>query len=195
MKDTSPAKGRPRDLELEQKILAETFSQLSQRGYAELRIESIARAVGCGKATIYRWWPEKATLTADALLAGVEPGELPDTGSLLEDLIEQASNYADHITPVDDAAQYAVWTAVLHPGVRELVLERLITTRRRNGLIVVARGVASGELPLDTDAETLLDLLAGLAVYRSTFRIIPMDRKAYRPVIEALITAPPRLTH
>ncbi|MFP5311808.1 MAG: TetR/AcrR family transcriptional regulator, partial [Actinomycetes bacterium] len=176
MKDTLPAKGRPRDLELEQKILAETFSQLSQHGYAELRIEPIARAVGCGKATIYRWWPEKSMLTADALLAGVEPGELPDTGSLLEDLIEQAATYVDQITPVDKADQYAVWTAVLHPKVRELVLDRLLAGRRRNGLIVVARGVARGELPPDTDAETLLDLLAGLAVYRSTFRILPMDR-------------------
>lgn len=195
MKDSPSAKGRPRDLELEQKVLAETLRQLSQGGYADLRIESIARAVGCGKATIYRWWPEKAALTADAVLAGVEPGELPDTGSLLEDLIEHASNYAGRIAPVDDEGQYAVWTAVLHPGVRELVLDRLLTVRRQNGLIVVARGVASGELPPDTDAETLLDLLAGLAVYRSTFRIMTMDRESYRPVIEALITAPPRLSH
>ncbi|MFT3797306.1 TetR/AcrR family transcriptional regulator [Microbacterium sp.] len=73
-------------------VLHATAAQLAERGWDGLTIEGIAAAAGVGKPTIYRWWPSKSALVADAMLEGlVRPLELlepvpVDTGDLHADL-------------------------------------------------------------------------------------------------------------
>jgi AcrR family transcriptional regulator len=70
-------------------ILHATAAQLAHRGWDQLTIEGIAAEAGVGKPTIYRWWPSKSALVADALLEGVliPPAPVPgDTGDLRADL-------------------------------------------------------------------------------------------------------------
>src|ERR1051325_2515932 len=74
--------GRPRSEEARLAILRTTLEVLSETGFSDLTIEEIAARAGVGKATVYRWWPDKAALIADAF-AGSTVGHLhfPDTGS------------------------------------------------------------------------------------------------------------------
>ena len=37
-----------------------------ERGYAAVTTETIAKAAGAGKQTLYRWWPSKAAIVLDA---------------------------------------------------------------------------------------------------------------------------------
>src|SRR5262249_59666438 len=48
-------------------ILQAVLDELSESGYGALTIESVARRAGVGKATIYRHWPDKIPLIADAV--------------------------------------------------------------------------------------------------------------------------------
>ena len=60
--------GRPRSEESRQSILRSTLKLLKQQGgFPELSIEAIAADANVGKTTVYRWWPTKAALVADAL--------------------------------------------------------------------------------------------------------------------------------
>ena len=62
--------GRPRSEESRQSILRSTLKLLKQGGgFPELSIEAIAADANVGKTTVYRWWPTKAALVADAFFA------------------------------------------------------------------------------------------------------------------------------
>ena len=68
-------------------ILDATFRLLSNPGTEAVTIEAIAAEAGVGRQTIYRWWPSKGAVVADALArhAQVVVPER-DTGSYAKDL-------------------------------------------------------------------------------------------------------------
>src|SRR5262245_39822188 len=67
MTTTKARPGRPRNDETRARILDTALRMLRESGYAALTVDGIAAAVGCGKQTIYRWWPGKAEVVLDAL--------------------------------------------------------------------------------------------------------------------------------
>ena len=60
------APGRPRSDASREAILDAAYWQTMERGYASVTAESIAKAAGAGKQTLYRWWPSKAAVILDA---------------------------------------------------------------------------------------------------------------------------------
>src|ERR1022692_4481708 len=85
------APGRPRSEESRQSILRSTLKLLQQDGgFPELSIEAIAADANVGKTTVYRWWPTKAALVADAFFTSAEEElQFPNTGSVYTDMILQ----------------------------------------------------------------------------------------------------------
>src|ERR1700682_3781663 len=80
--------GRPRSEESRISILRSTLKLLKQEGgFPELSIEAIASDANVGKTTVYRWWPTKAALGADAFSASPdEEIRFPNTGSAQSDM-------------------------------------------------------------------------------------------------------------
>ena len=73
---------------LERAILEAALEQLSTVGWNGLTMEGVAAGAQTGKAAVYRRWPSKEDLVADALQAGLPRLEqAPDTGSVREDLL------------------------------------------------------------------------------------------------------------
>lgn len=65
-------KGRPRSEKSRKAILKATNALLLHTSVQELSIEAIAKKAKVGKTTIYRWWPNKASVVMDALMS--QPG-------------------------------------------------------------------------------------------------------------------------
>jgi AcrR family transcriptional regulator len=61
------ARGRPRDAARSDEILRATIDRVDEVGYDQLRIQDVADRAGAGLATIYRRWPTKQALVADAI--------------------------------------------------------------------------------------------------------------------------------
>src|SRR5688572_9801014 len=67
--------------------LAATAEALAEDGYDALSIEAVGARAGVHKTTVYRRWPTKADLVADAARARSEQHvPIPDTGGLAGDL-------------------------------------------------------------------------------------------------------------
>jgi AcrR family transcriptional regulator len=155
--------GRPRSEESRQSILQSTLKLLKENGFPELSIEAIAADANVGKTTVYRWWPTKAALVADAFTASAE-GELtfPDTGSVENDMRLQMRR----LIRVFRSHRGKVVAALLaggqsDPELIEAFRDRFLWPRRRQAYKTLERGVDRGELPTSSDFDLILDFLYG----------------------------------
>src|SRR5690242_17982466 len=79
---------RRRGVVLERAILDPALEQLGTVGWNGLTMEGVAASAQTGKAAVYRRWPSKEDLVADALQAGLPRLDAaPDLGGVRSDLI------------------------------------------------------------------------------------------------------------
>jgi AcrR family transcriptional regulator len=162
-------RGRPRSETARTAILRATIELLQSRGFSALSVDAIAAHAGVGKATIYRWWPNKAAVVMDAFLADTAPGiPFPDTGSTREDLRRQMRSVIRLFnTPAVRDPFVALIGASQHdPALAAALRERFVANRRDAAKRVLARGIERGELRPDLDLDIAIDALYGALYYR-----------------------------
>lgn len=171
-------------------VLDVALELFRERGYARLTVDSIAVAAGVSKATIYRWWPNKAAILIEAFLASVEPLiAFPDAGSLREDLVAQASSLA-HV--LRDPHLGALIVALLGEAQHDDDLATAFrvhwqTPRRIAGTKVIDRAKARGELPVNADPELLLDGVYGPLYLRLLFGHASLDEQALHQLVDQVL--------
>jgi AcrR family transcriptional regulator len=165
--------GRPRSEESRQSILRSTLKLLRQGGgFPDLSIEAIAADAGVAKTTVYRWWPTKAALVADAFSASAE-GELrfPDTGSVERDMSLQMRR----LIRVFRSRRGKVVAALLAGGQSDPELikafrDRFLWPRRKQAYRTLQRGIDRGELAKGSNLDLILDSLYGPIYMRFLIR-------------------------
>jgi AcrR family transcriptional regulator len=166
------APGRPRSEQAHSAILRSTLKLLGQNGFSELTIESVAARAGVGKATVYRWWPSKAALIADAFASSTTRKlHFPDTGSVRADMSQQMHQ----VIKIFNSRRGRIVSAILGGGQsdRDLIAafrERFLWPRRREAYATLKRGILRGELRKDVDMDLLLDSLYGPIYMRFLIR-------------------------
>src|ERR1700730_15913521 len=165
--------GRPRSEESRQSILRSTLKLLKQQGgFAELSIEAIAADANVGKTTVYRWWPTKAALVADAFSASAdEELRFPNTGSVESDMSLQMRR----LIRIFRSRRGKVVAALLaggqsDPELIEAFRDRFLWPRRKQAYKTLQRGIDRGELPADSDLDLVLDSLYGPIYMRFVIR-------------------------
>ncbi|SES02634.1 DNA-binding transcriptional regulator, AcrR family [Propionibacterium cyclohexanicum] len=183
--------GRPVDDELTARILEVGTELLNRNGFAAFNVEEVARQAGCGKAAIYRRYPRKAALAAAIIESHAVIGELPNSGSLREDLLAHALQNQSNQEGFDFSSGHGM-QAIFEPEVYPLVRDSLIRRRRERGRALIARGIERGELGANVEPDIILDTLAGLTMYRQMVKGTQIDPRHYLDVIDALLAQPPR---
>ncbi len=170
--------GRPRSEESRQSILRSTLKLLKQDGgFPELSIEAIAADANVGKTTVYRWWPTKAALVADAFFASAEEElQFPNTGSVQRDMSLQMRR----VIRIFRSDRGKVVAALLaggqsDPELLEAFRERFLWPKRWQAYRTLQRGIDRGELPADSDFDLILDSLYGPIYMRFLIRHDKLD--------------------
>jgi AcrR family transcriptional regulator len=164
--------GRPRSEAARVAILRSALRLLGKNGFANLTIEEIASHANVGKATVYRWWPNKAALIADAFSnSATRKLHFPDTGSLITDMSRQMRQ----LIKVFRSRRGRIVSAILAGGQsdEELMLafrERFLWPRRQEAYATLRRGIRRGELKRNVDMDLLLDSLYGPIYMRFIIR-------------------------
>jgi len=164
--------GRPRSEQARVSILRSTLKFLEKRGFSELTIEAIAAHANVGKATVYRWWPNKAALVADAFAhSAVDKLHFPDTGTLIDDMSQQMRQLV-HIlrTRRGRIVSAMLGAGQSDPSLLTAFRERFMLPRRREAYSTLQRAIERGELPPDQDLDLLLDSLYGAIYMRFLIR-------------------------
>ncbi|NRQ38781.1 TetR/AcrR family transcriptional regulator [Nonomuraea sp. NN258] len=87
MERESPAvKGRPRDPDLDARVLRAALELVVEVGYQQTSIDAIARRAGVSRPAVYRRWRAKSDIVAQALFGRSAPAEVRVTGDLRRDL-------------------------------------------------------------------------------------------------------------
>ena len=140
--------GRPRNPETHAAILASVASLLREGGYPAVSIEAVAGRAGVGKQTIYRWWPGKAELVLEHLVALAATMPAPDTGDMVTDLriylLATCRAWVDDGTGAVVAALMA--EAQVNPIFAQRFFQQLIGHRRTALREVLRRGQERGAL-------------------------------------------------
>jgi AcrR family transcriptional regulator len=164
--------GRPRSEQARLAILRSALKLLGENGFSDLTIEAVAEHAGVGKATVYRWWPNKAALIADAFASSTTRKlHFPDTGSVRTDMSQQMRQ----VIKVFRSRRGRILAAILAAGqsdrgVITAFRERFMMPRRREAYATLRRGIARGELRRNVDMDLLLDSLYGPIYMRFLIR-------------------------
>ena len=165
--DTGRRPGRPRSERAHQAILRAALDLAVEGGLARMTMEGIAAPSGVGKATIYRRWPTKEALVADALRSVVATIEAPDTGSVRDDFLGLAAQATQTNAPGALRLMPRLMSeAAEDPELLAACQAVLVEPRRAQLREVLRRGVERGELRADLDLELAIDGLIGPIVYR-----------------------------
>jgi AcrR family transcriptional regulator len=180
------------DRSLDGAILSAVLEGLAERGYDRMSMDDVATRARVGKAAIYRRWPSKAVVVADAIahwrrgLGSVQP---PNTGSLRGDIDALAVAVPD-LNEAEVGTMkvvIGVATAATHDPVLAAALDELVLSQPRRMIgVVLDNAVARGEIPAGRDLALIGDAALGLNILRAiTGR--PIDRVFIRRVLEDLV--------
>lgn len=157
----SAARGRPRDEERTAAILEATRTLLQTEGWDDLRMSDVAKAAGCGLATIYRRWENKEDLVAASMRARPLP-DIEETGDPETDLRSLLFAWADEMQEKGEAMFGFLAATRTDPVLRQAMDESIMGTARSRlrELISALLGVDSPHI------ETVLDASMGLLIVR-----------------------------
>jgi AcrR family transcriptional regulator len=168
-------------------VMRATVEELGTVGYTALRVEDVADRSGVNKTSIYRRWPSKVDLVAAALLNHARNHEATDTGSLREDLLEMGRRMARKVeTPL---GRGLIRMMQMERGQPEL--DRVIRTLRAENICaraaVVERAMARGELPGDTDANLVAELVGAPISTRLLHTGLSVDERFIEAVVDMVL--------
>jgi len=141
---------------------------MDETAFAQVTAEAIADRAGASKATVYRWWPNKAAVVIEAFREAVAP-ELPlhDTGSLREDLTAQMKNFTRLLGgPRGRMLRSFLVAARSDPEVEAAFRQSWSDPRRAEAKKMLRQKQAGGQLRKDVDLDMVLDALYGPLYYR-----------------------------
>ncbi len=162
---------RRRGAVLERAILDATLDQLGTVGWKGLTMEGVAAGAQTGKAAVYRRWPSKEDLVADALQAGLPRlAAAPDLGDVRADLVALCRWVREAMFSRPGFALRAVIHECdsaeaerLHDVIVKGVVEPTVKLLGE----VISRGIGRGEVRPDAANGYVLDAIPAMMMYRS----------------------------
>ena len=165
-------RGRPRSDATHRRILEAARELLTERSFAELRMEHVAARAGVGKTAIYRRWSSKEALAQTILseLAGPHIA-VAVTGDTREELLAAVVNPLRALTqtPFGPVIRSLLSQIATNPTLGDPFRATVVHARREEVGRVVARGSARGDLRPDVDIGVATELLVGPVYFRLMF--------------------------
>jgi AcrR family transcriptional regulator len=180
--------GRPRSEKARKAVIQSTLALLNRVGFNELRVEAVASRAGVGKATIYRWWPNKAELVIDSFVWAVEEElRFPSAGPVLESIHEQMRRWAVIFrSPLGQIVATVIGAGQSDPEILQAFRAHWVEPRRIEARRLLRLAMENGEVRDDLDPDTVLDLLYGPLYVRLLLKHAPLDENFVNTVFEVV---------
>ena len=166
---TRPRTGNQRNPLLHQAIIDAATEVLAKEGPTRFTIEAVAKLAGCGKPTIYRWWPSRPALLLEVYDQAVQH-ELatPEGQDLAKDLgtmLRQVWRFW-RTDCMGSLYRLIVSEMMLEKEGARYLREVFIPRRQAFTALAFQAAIDRGEIPENTDIKLLMDLLFGHSIFR-----------------------------
>lgn len=174
---------------IHQAILDATAELLDEGGYAVATVDAIAARSGASKATIYKHWPSRTAVAAEAfglLMAQALP--LPDTGSTGGDLAQQMVRVSAFYASTRGEVFAQLLAACVEDAAGAAYFREYFLEARRAAITELwQRGVARGDVHADIAVDDVIDVLFGPLIFRRMTGHCPLtEEHARRLAVVAL---------
>lgn len=154
--------GRTRDRSIDERVLEAANRQLSTFGYEALSLTAVASEAGTTRQALYRRWPDKASLAADALLAAAAPGSEAHTADPFEDLVAELTDFRRGVSlPGRLSLVGTMLQDATAASARARYQARVIAPRRARIRAILDRAAGLGRIDQDADLDIAVTLGTG----------------------------------
>ena len=162
---------------------------LAKVGYDRMTMDAIANQAKASKATIYRMWPDKPQLVAEALKCqfGTDT-EVPDTGSLRGDLLALMATACEVINSDLGEMISGVLTAASHDlRLAETLNKTLFEDKAQLHSELVRRAIERGELPPEANPTIMHEVMHSMISTRKIWALGPLDDEYAQHVVDEIL--------
>lgn len=184
--DRSPLRGAAR----EQAILDAAIGLIGEVGYERITVDAIAARARASKATMYRRWPGKAELVADALRRNAQGDapSIPDTGSLRGDLLATVGEIAGTLTGLAGPSLMGLLEAIRDDAtLRDLIASQVRERSHEVGRIICMRGQERGDAVRVDRSEPVLDVAFARVFTDTLFQGSIPDSSAQERLVDEIL--------
>jgi TetR/AcrR family transcriptional regulator, regulator of autoinduction and epiphytic fitness len=179
----------PRIERSRQVILRAALGELGEAGYGAFTIESVAARAGVAKSTIYRHWPDKISLIADAFETAHEHVVPSVAGLTAREGLQLLLGHVAEV--VVDSVFSSCIPALIEGAERDPRLRefrrRYSALRRQSLTDLIGRGVAEGEFRAAVDPELAAQALLGPIFYSRLMTSEPFDPRRVGDLIDMVL--------
>jgi len=160
--------GRPRSDSATHAVRDAALKLAYEGGVQFATVERIAARSGVAKTSIYRRWPNAASVVMDAFLAELGPKiRYRSKSSVQETFIDSVRQLVLVLKePQGELLRNLLGAAQSDQKLQKAFHENWVTPRRSQAMAVIAQAQADGELSGDIDSDALLDAIYGSVYFR-----------------------------
>jgi AcrR family transcriptional regulator len=186
---TERGPGRPREPEVDQRILDAAFRLMAQSGYVRMSMDAVATEAGVTKPTIYRRYASKIELALAAIVAYCDQTAPTYIGETRADLITQMNHFRRALDRPYGMAMLGTVLAEEHETPELLASFRsyLVQPRRQAVHAILEQGRARGEFHNDANLEIAENMLIG-AYYAQYLAGVPFAPNWGEQIVDAVLT-------
>jgi AcrR family transcriptional regulator len=155
--------GRPRQDTVDEAILSATIELLRSTSFAQLSVEQIAKKAGVGKPAVYRRWPSKSAVVADALARFAPMPQFKPRGDPADSVRRGLVDFA--LAMLDSGIAHVVYSllgeALTDSDLAQTLRTRYVTPRQEVVEAALQRCIDAGVLPPDLNRASAQSLLVG----------------------------------
>lgn len=149
-------------------VVAATRELLTEGGLPAATIDAISERSGVSKATIYKHWPSRIAVAAEAFSVALG-GAIPtaDTGNIVDDMTQQLRNVSAFYSTQEGHVFTQLMAACVDDKAGAEYFHRFFLDGRRARVAEIwQRAVDRGEVDPNTDVDVVTDVLFGPMVLR-----------------------------
>jgi AcrR family transcriptional regulator len=160
-------------------------------GFRGLTMQAVAARSGVSKATLYRWWPDKAHLVLDAYRSkSARDIGAALSGDLRPDLTAHVGQIAYALTQLGSAPAVAAITvaAAQDKSFGALYRDTLLRERRQALIDVLLAGRRRGQVRVAVDLNVVADAVYGAIHHRLLLSKEPLDGPFVAALVDVIVT-------
>ena len=162
---------------------------IEEGGFYALTVDGLVTRSGISKATIYRWWENRAAVALDVLVLAFDPpGVVTARGAGIARVRAFVHREAKYLRgPAGPIIGGLLADAQRVPDRARTFERRYLSPRREEFRQHVGRATAEGALPADTDPDVLFDVVQGGLYMELLLHRGGLDRRSVDRLLDQLL--------